>query len=227
MFNNMIRLIIFDLWQTLAYRDVDYSTISKMLECTEVEIPKEKFLKIYEESIQTKKWDSKFKAYENLCKNMGLETTKKNINLLMNIRDKAEAETKLFFHTIPMLKQLREQNYKIGLISNSSVFAVEQIKKKTNLLDYIDYPLFSFDVGVIKPNLKIFKEMLKITKCRPEETIMIGDKLNDDIVPSLSLGMNAIIFENYEQLKKELSNFGIFINVKNPKSSSTFTRGLD
>ena len=53
--------------------------------------------------------------------------------------------------------------------------------------------------------------MLRITKCKPKETIMIGDKLNDDIIPSKSLGMNAIIFENYEQLKKELNNFGIFI----------------
>lgn len=223
----MIKIIIFDLWQTLAYRDVDYSTTSKMLECTGVNIPKEIFLKIFEESIQTKKWDSKFKAYENLCKKIGLKTTQNNINLLMNIRDKEEAETKLFFHTIPMLKQLKEQNYKIGLISNSSVFAVEQIKNKTNLLDYIDYTLFSFNVGVIKPNLKIFKKMLKITKFRPEETIMIGDKLNDDIVPSMSLGMNAILFENYEQLKKELINFGIFIDVKNPESSFPSTGLLD
>ncbi|MBL7100853.1 MAG: HAD family hydrolase [Nanoarchaeota archaeon] len=206
-----IKLIIFDLWQTLAYRDVDYSTTSKMLEETRVEIAKDKFVKIFEKSIQTKKWNSKFEAYKNLCQNMDLETNEKNINLLIKIRDKAEAETKLYSHTISMLKQLRQQKYKIGLISNSSIFAVEQIKKRTNLLEYIDYPLFSFDVGIIKPNLQFFKEMLKISSYKPKETIMIGDKLNDDVIPPRKIGMNSIHFKNYEQLKQELKNFNITI----------------
>ena len=134
----MIKLIIFDLWQTLAYRDVEYRTTTKMLEETDVDIPKDKFVKIFEESLQTKKWKSKFEAYKNLCRNMGLETSEQNVNLLIDIRDKAEDETKLYHYTIPMLKQLRKQGYKTGLISNSSVFAVEQIKNKTDLLNYIN-----------------------------------------------------------------------------------------
>lgn len=207
----MIKLLIFDLWQTLAYRGVEYSTTYEMLKQTGAKIPKEEFVKIFESSLQTRKWNSKFEAYRNLCKNMGLETTEENIDLLMQIRDKAEEETKLYPHTINMLLQLRKQGYKTGLISNSSIFAVRQIKKKTNLLDYIDYPLFSFDVGVIKPDLKFFKEMLKIANCKPEEAIMIGDKLNDDVLPPKEIGMNAILYTDYEILKKDLAPFGIVI----------------
>lgn len=207
----MIKLIIFDLWQTLAYRDVEYSTTSEMLKATGCSIPKEKFVKVFEESIQTRKWNSKKEAYENLCKNMGLEATKENIELLMKIRDKAEEKTRLYAHTIPLLTQLNKQGYKTGLISNSSIFAVEQIKRKTELLRHIDYPLFSFDVGVIKPDIKFFQEMLKLSKCGPEECIMIGDKLKDDVEPPKSIGMNAILFIGYEQLKKELFSFGILI----------------
>jgi len=207
----MIKLVIFDLWQTLAYRDVEYSTTSMMLEKTGADIPKDKFVKIFEESLQTKKWESKFKAYRNLCKNMGLKTTEYNIKLLRDIRDKAEEETKLYSHTMPMLKKLRKEGYKTGLISNSSVFAVEQIKQKTNLLEHIDYPLFSFDVGVIKPNLKFFTKMLEICKCKPEETIMIGDKLNDDVIPPKKIGMKALQYKDYETLKKDLKKFNVNI----------------
>ena len=207
----MIKLVIFDLWQTLAYRDVEYSTTSMMLEKTGADIPKDKFVKIFEESLQTKKWESKSKAYRNLCKNMGLKTTEHNIKLLRDIRDKAEEETKLYPHTIPMLKQLRKDGYKTGLISNSSIFAVEQIKQKTELLEYIDYPLFSFDVGVIKPNLKFFTKMLEICKCKPEETIMIGDKLSDDVIPPRKIGMNALQYKDYETLKKDLKKFNVNI----------------
>jgi len=207
----MIKLIIFDLWQTLAYRDVGYSTTSAMLEKTKAGIPKKKFIKIFEKSIQTKKWRSKFRAYENLCRNMGLEPTKKNISLLMRIRDKAERETKLYPHTFPMLKKLRQKGYKLGLISNSSVFAVAQLKRKTKLLDCIDCPLFSFDVGVVKPNLLFFRKMLKLAKCRAEETIMVGDKLEDDVIPPRKIGMHSILYTNYAALKKEMAHFGVFV----------------
>jgi FMN phosphatase YigB (HAD superfamily) len=129
----------------------------------------------------------------------------------MNIRDNAESRTKEYSHTISMLQQLKKLWYKIWLLSNSSVFAVEQIKKKTSILDYIDYPLFSFDVWVIKPDISFFKKMLNTTNCKPEEAIMIWDKLNDDILPPRQIWMNSILFENYDQLKKDISSFWIML----------------
>lgn len=207
----MIKLIIFDLRKTLAYRDVEKSSTTQMLEQTWSSLPKKDFVKIFENSVQTKKRTNKYEAYENLCKNMGLPMTKDNVNLLMNIRDYAESQSKLYLYTIPMLKQLRKLWYKIWLLSNSSIFAVEVLKRKTNLLDYIDYPLFSFEVGTIKPDLAFFEKMLEITACKPEEAIMVWDKLDDDVLPPRELGMNSILFENYEQLKSDFASFGIVL----------------
>ncbi len=207
----MIKLIIFDLWQTLAYRDGDHHqrAVRKMLKETGVNIPLEKFIKIFENSVQTKRWKSKFEAYQNLCKNMGLEPTKDNVNLLIDIRDNAEARTKLYSHVIPMLRQLRKQGYKIGLMSNTSTFAIDIIKKKTSLLKYIDYPLCSYDVGVIKPSKKFFKKMLKISNCKPKEAVMIGDKPGDDVIPARKLGMDAIHFKNGRQLRRDLKRLKV------------------
>ncbi|MDD2647111.1 MAG: HAD-IA family hydrolase [Patescibacteria group bacterium] len=206
----MIKLVIFDLWKTLAYRQVPYSSTSKILEETALNIPKDKFIKIFESSLQTKRWKSKYRAYRNLCHNMGLLETRENIDLLINIRDKAEAKTELYPYTIQLLKQLHKLNYKTALISNSSIFAIKQIKK-TKILDYIDYPLFSFQVGVIKPDLKIYRKLLKIAKCKPSEAIMIGDKLGDDVLPPRQLGMHSIHLTTYPKLKKELKKFNILI----------------
>ncbi|MFH1326692.1 MAG: HAD family hydrolase [archaeon] len=205
-----IKLIIFDLWQTLAYRDCK-STSSEIIKKMKLKVSQEKFIKTFEKSIQTKKWTSKYKAYENLCKNIGLKTTEKNVSALMNIRDKAEAKTKLYPHTIKILEALKKQVYKIGLISNSSVFEIKQIKNKTNLLNYVDYPLFSFNVKTIKPDLKFFKKMLKITKYKPQETIIIGDKLKDDVIPPRKIKMNSVLYKDYKTLKKNLKKFDIKI----------------
>lgn len=206
----MIKLIIFDLWQTLAYRDVPYGTISKILKATHSKIPKDKFVKIFEASLQTKKWRSKYRAYANLCHNMHLPASDKNIKLLINIRDKAEAKTKLFPYTVPLLKRLKKLGYKTGLISNSSVFAIKQIKK-IKIFKLIDHSLFSYQVGIIKPNLKIFKTILKMAKCKPAETIMIGDKIGDDVVPPKKLGMHAIHFTSYQNLKTCLKKYNIYL----------------
>ena len=192
----MISLIIFD---------------KTMLRVTNSSIKPLEFVKIFENSLQTKKWNSKFDAYANLCKNMDLPVTKENVNLLMSIRDEAESKTKEFEHTNSMLRQLKSTWYKTWLISNCSVFALEHVKNKTAILDFIDYPLFSFKVGTIKPDLKIFEKMLEISWCKPEESIMIWDKIWDDVLPPRELWMNSLLFENYEQLKKDLLDYGIVL----------------
>jgi FMN phosphatase YigB (HAD superfamily) len=205
----MIKLVIFDLWDTLAYKNTKYGGTRHILRLTHSKIPREKFVKIFERSVQTKKWKSKYAAYTNLCKNMGLPATRANIELLIKTRDYAEIRIKLFKHTISMLKKLRAQGYKIGLISNTSIFSVRQLEKKTKLSRYIDYPLFSFIAKAVKPDPIIFKKMLRIAKVKPKEAIMIGDTLGDDVIPPRKLGINAIHFKNYKQLKREFLRYGI------------------
>lgn len=207
----MISLIIFDFWKTLGYRDVPESSLKQMLRLTNSSIPHKEFVKIFESALQTKKWDSKFDAYAHLCEKMELPITQENVNVLMSIRDTAEECVKPFDHTLSMLQQLKESGYKIGIISNCSIFAYEKIKEKTTILDYIDYPLFSFEAGTIKPDLAIYRKMLEITGYQPEETIMIGDNQGDDVLPPREIGMHSCLFENYEQLKKDLKPFGIIL----------------
>ena len=208
----MIKLIVFDIWKTIVYRDLQENSSKTIRKAIKSQIPYPKFVKIFEESLQTKKWDSKFDAYANLCKNIKLPVTDENVNLLMSMRDDAENKTKEYEYTIPMLKQLKDYWYKIWLISNSSVYEIEHLKEKTKILNYVDYPLFSFDLGIIKPNLKIFEKMLKISWYKPEEIVMIWDKLVDDVRPPRELGMNSLLFENYEQLKNDLLAFDIVLN---------------
>lgn len=207
----MIKLIVFDIRKTIAYRDLPENSSKAIRKTIKSQIPYPEFVKIFENSLQTKKRDSKYDAYANLCKNIKLPVTDGNVNLLMSMRDDAENQTKEYEHTIPMLKQLKDSWYKIWLISNSSVFEIEHLKEKTKILDYVDYPLFSFDVWAIKPDLKIFEKMLEIAWCKPDEAIMIWDKMWDDVLPPRELWINSCLFENYEQLKKDFLNFGIIL----------------
>lgn len=203
----MIRLLIFDLWNTLAVIKGG-STTSAIIKEFNLDINKEKFRKIYEQSYQTKKWSSKYEAYKQLCLDISIPATDENVKKMVNMSEKTLHSIELYPHTLKMLKQLKT-NYKIGLISNSSLFSIELLKQSSSLFDYIDYPLFSFEVNIIKPDLGIFKKMLEESNYKPSEAVMIGDSFEDDIVPARKLGMNAIHFQNYEQLKKELASLGV------------------
>lgn len=115
----------------------------------------------------------------------------------------------VFSHTIPMLKRLKAQRIKTGLITNSGKLAIDEIKKKTEILRHIDYPIFSFETGLSKPDPRIFKQALRLAKCEPHEALMIGDKMIDDIAPAKIVGMNAMQFTTYENLKSGLRKFAI------------------
>ncbi len=115
----------------------------------------------------------------------------------------------VFPHAVPMLKKIRKQGIRTGLITNSGKFGIRQIKKSTKILENIDFPIFSFETGLSKPDTRLFKEILKRAKCAPGEAVMVGDKLIDDIAPAKIVGMNAIQFTTYENLKKELKKFAI------------------
>jgi len=207
----MIKLIVFDLWKTLVYSDIPHRKTVKIQEETGSKIPNKRFIKIFEDSIQTKVWDSREDVYRNLCKNSDIEPSEKNVKKISEIMKDSEEKIKPYPHSIQMLKALKKRGYKIGLLTNSSCFDIESLKKKTNLLDYIDYPVFSFDLGMIKPDVRMFQEVLKKADCKPEEAIMIGDKMDDDFFSAKSIGMNAVLFRSYEQLKKDLARFSIDI----------------
>ena len=48
------------------------------------------------------------------------------------------------------------------------------------------------EAGCAKPDLRIFKMALQKAKCEPNEAVMVGDRLDNDIVPAKELGMKTI-----------------------------------
>ncbi|MGM9977529.1 MAG: HAD family hydrolase [Clostridium sp.] len=96
----------------------------------------------------------------------------------------------LYPRTIDCLKLLN-QKYKIGIIANQP-FGTKSRLKTFGILQYIDLIISSAEEGVAKPDLKIFEMALKRSGCKAENTIMIGDRLDNDIKPAKSIGMKTI-----------------------------------
>ena len=72
-----------------------------------------------------------------------------------------------------------KKTYKLGIISNG--LGVKQWEKliRLGIDQYFEIAIISEEVGVEKPDIKIFQTAIRKTGCSAEECVMIGDKETD------------------------------------------------
>lgn len=83
------------------------------------------------------------------------------------------------------------KHYKIGIIANQSAGSEERLER-FGIRKYIDIVVASAEEGVAKPDKRIFEIALKRADCKRSKAAMIGDRLDNDIVPANELGMYTI-----------------------------------
>ncbi|WP_425447015.1 HAD family hydrolase [Dethiothermospora halolimnae] len=100
------------------------------------------------------------------------------------------------------LDKLIQKGYRIGVISNTSLYDEVMINcfKEVGLYKYIDTFTFSYYLKVGKPKKEIFKVALDRMNIEGKDAIMVGDNLLSDIKPAQSLGVYGIWFNKYNRL---------------------------
>lgn len=86
--------------------------------------------------------------------------------------------------TVSMLRQLR-QKYLLGLVTNGPSNAQWEKVAKLSLNQYFDVILVSGDLPWEKPDARIFEEACRCLRVRPNECLMVGDKIETDIIGNL------------------------------------------
>ncbi len=118
-------------------------------------------------------------------------------------------KTTLFPYTIEILNYLKNKNYRLFLLTNG--FQEVQIVKirESGLQAYFDKMITSEEAGYQKPHRKIFEYALKTVNAKKDESIMIGDDLENDIYGARRFGMDTVFF-NPEGIKhKQKTNYEI------------------
>ena len=83
------------------------------------------------------------------------------------------------------------KHYKIGVIANQQLGAAQRLEEY-GLLKYIDLVVASAEEGVAKPDLRIFCTALDRSGCSAENAVMIGDRMDNDIIPADRMGMKTV-----------------------------------
>ena len=99
-------------------------------------------------------------------------------------------DEELYPEAVTCLEELSKK-YKIGIIANQSLGTADRLEQH-GILKYIDLVIASAEEGVSKPDRKIFEIALFRAKCKAENAVMIGDRVDNDIVPAKQLGMKTV-----------------------------------
>lgn len=212
MFRIMIKAVIFDLWETLAYRK--RHLIHSLDELFKLPLGAKSLHKI-EHAMMTKKFKSKKAAYIHICKEFKIEpsdTQHKKFEKLLTQVD-AHNNIVIFDDVKPALRLLKCKGYKICLISNTTNFGMGFLKAK-GLERYFEVEIRSYGAKMLKPDPKIFKLALKKLKVRPSEAVMVGDTYQDDVLVAKKVGMNAIWLLRKKHNSYSSTNFDYRYKIK-------------
>ncbi|MDR1398700.1 MAG: HAD family hydrolase [Treponema sp.] len=107
-------------------------------------------------------------------------------------------------------EQLKNKNSRFELMDGIKDFLIEYSKKynigilgqygndfrnylaEEKLLEYFAFSEIQDDYKITKPDTRYFEAILKKCNCRAEESIMIGDRIDKDIIPAKTIGMKTI-----------------------------------
>jgi FMN phosphatase YigB (HAD superfamily) len=99
----------------------------------------------------------------------------------------------VFEHAHEVIRSLRK-TYSLGVITEGASIYQRELLKNTQLLNFFDYIIISEETGFHKPDPKLFQIACDSADVQPFETVMIGDRIDWDIVPSKTIGMQTILF---------------------------------
>lgn len=105
-------------------------------------------------------------------------------------------------------KKLKENRYKLGIISNNTKEWFEYEKSKFRIDEIFDAIVLSCDEQVSKPNERLYRICAEKLNLEPEECVYVDDK-ESNLEPAEKLGMKTIHFENQNQLKNGLKLLGV------------------
>src|SRR3989338_5616367 len=137
---------------------------------------------------------SKKEVIETLSKNFGV-SSKKLKRLYIDSYKKNFKQNKELFNK---LFKLKKQGYKIAILSDQWFLSKEALMPK-KLYKHFDEVIVSCDVGIRKPNQKIYQLAVKKLNFSPKEILFI-DNQKWNILPAKKLGMNTILFKSNKQL---------------------------
>ena len=112
------------------------------------------------------------------------------------------ASVSLFEDVLPAIRSLKARGIRVGLCSNLAGPYAAPVEA---LLPKLDAYVWSFVVGAVKPEPRMYAHLCDALELRPEQVVMIGDTLSADYEGPIAHGMQACHLARSQASVAELS----------------------
>ncbi len=92
----------------------------------------------------------------------------------------------------PTIQSFRDAGYRVGLLSNCSA-EVPTLWAHSPLSPLIDAPVFSCDVGMMKPDPRLYHHVCGLLDVTPEQCLFVGDGGSRELTGAAQVGMEAVL----------------------------------
>ena len=107
---------------------------------------------------------------------------------------------------VDLALNIKQKGYPIYLLSNFPGDQFEKYRLQNSFLDEFDDRIISGDVGLAKPDIKIYQLAIKKFNLNPEESLFIDDKI-ENTRGAEQVGIKTIQLQKPEDLDKEIRKF--------------------
>jgi len=218
--------IFFDLDHTLWDFDKNSAlTFEKIFEINNLEVELNSFLDVYVpinlaywKLYREEKIDKTSLRFARLKDAFDALEVKVSTQLIYKLSDDYITYLSTFNHlfddTITILDYLKPK-YNLHIITNGFKEVQHGKLNKSGIAHYFETVTNSEMVGVKKPNSKIFKHALDLAKATAEQSLMIGDNLEADILGALNFGIDAVCFNYHnENIPNEIESINQLLELK-------------
>lgn len=144
--------------------------------------------KITKEQLRDTRFLKTLQQHQVNDEDLALKISEAYINLSPN-------QTQLFPNALDTLSELKNRGYILHIITNGFQ-EVQYIKlNNSNLSPFFDVIVCSEHIGFNKPDKRIFIHALELADAKVEESMMIGDDLQVDVLGANQVGMEAVLFD--------------------------------
>ena len=134
-----------------------------------------------------------------------------NLDHLIELWQKPFTENLAVTRLLPVLKKQAG----LAIISNTNELHIQAVRRKFQLLDIFDTLVFSFEVGVLKPDERIFRKALQLVQAQPAECLFVDD-LPENVAAAEQVGIRAHHFRTSSLLRDFLLEAGFSLDGFQP-----------
>ena len=188
------RAVIFDLFETLI-TEWGHKKYTKSEMCSDLGIEREEF-DLYWEEKEQERYLGKIDFVDSIryvCEKCGIQIDDSTLEAITDKRIKTKSTC--FDYVDPevfqLLSHLKSMGVKLAIVSNCSSEEVKVIKQ-SRIYEFFDQVILSYEVGLQKPDIRIYKKAADLLGVAIDECVFVGDGGSNELVGARDAGMKAI-----------------------------------